>query len=151
MSAPLSLNDAVSRMTEEPPRSAPPTVVDVIVNTADIPAKATLSLVQLERDHALVVIRGAICEELLLNLRHHLQILVDLGVRYVVMDLAEVTVCPPQMVAELASVCTALSARQGWLRSITTAPCVALALDSAELTDLLPIYQAARTEFRHAS
>jgi hypothetical protein len=55
------------------------------------------------------------------------------------------------MVGELATACRALYPRQGWLRSITTAPCVADALESAELDDLFPIYRAAGTEFRYAS
>jgi hypothetical protein len=128
--------------------SAPP-ILDV-AGTGDTPAQATVSSVQLEQDHALVVVRGAVSEVFLLSVRQHLMKLVDAGVRYIVLDLAEVTVCPPELVVELAAACRALHA-QGWLRSITTAPCVAIALDFAELTDLFPLYQAARTEFRHAS
>lgn len=122
-----------------------------VADTSDIGARATISSVRLEQDHALVVIRGAVSEVFLLSLRQHLMSLVDAGLRYIVLDLAEVTVCPPQLVGELASVCRTLQERQGWLRSITTSPCVAIALDFAELTDLFPLYQAARTEFRHAS
>ena len=115
------------------------------------PCPSDRKLVQLERDHALVVVRGAVCEVFLLTLRRHLANLVAAGVRFVVLDLAEVTACPPEMVGELATACRELYTRQGWLRSITTAPCVADALESAELDDLFPIYRAAGTEFRYAS
>ena len=131
--------------------SQPATPVVEVIGAADAPARATVSFVQLEPDHALVVVRGAVGEVFLLTLRHHLANLVAAGVRFVVLDLAEVTACPPQMVSELATACRELYARQGWLRSITTAPCVAEALESAELDDLFPIYRAAGTEFRYAS
>ena len=98
-----------------------------------------------------MVVRGAVCEVFLLTLRQHLANLVAAGVRFVVLDLAEVTACPPEMVGELATACRELYTRQGWLRSITTAPCVADALESAELDDLFLIYRAAGTEFRYAS
>lgn len=55
----------------------------------------SISMRQLEHDHALVVVRGAICVEFLLSVRQHLRNLVDVGVRYIVVDLAEVTACPP--------------------------------------------------------
>ena len=116
-----------------------------------MPVEATVNSVQLEQDHALVVVRGAVCEVFLLTLRNHLANLVAAGVRYMVLDLAEVTACPAAMVGELAAACRELYARQGWLRSITTARCVAEALESADLDDLFPIYRAAGTEFRHAS
>ena len=103
---------------------------------------------QLGYDHALLVVRGEMCVEFLLSVRQHLTNLVNAGVRYVVVDLAEVTACPPQMVGELAAACRALHGRGGWLRSIATAPCVVTALESAALDDLFPIYRAARTEFR---
>ena len=108
-------------------------------------------LSQLEHDHALVVVRGKICVEFVPRLRQHLTNLVDAGVRYVVVDLAEVTACPPQMVGELAAACRALHARKGWLRSIASAPCVVTALESAAVDELFPIYRAARTEFREVS
>jgi anti-anti-sigma regulatory factor len=111
----------------------------------------TIRLVQLGHDHALVVVRGKICVEFLLRLRQHLTNLVDAGVRYVVVDLAEVTACPPQLVGELAAACRALHARAGWLRSIASAPCVVSALESAAVDELFPIYRAARTEFREVS
>jgi anti-anti-sigma regulatory factor len=72
-------------------------------------------------------------------------------VRYVVVDLAEVTACPAQLVGELAAACRALHAREGWLRSIASSPCVATALESATVDELFPIYRAARTEFRKVS
>jgi anti-anti-sigma regulatory factor len=115
------------------------------------PAGPTIMLCQLGYDHALVVVRGEICAEFLHSVRQHLTNLVDAGVRYVVVDLAEVTACPPQMVGELAAACRVLHAREGWLRSIASAPCVATALESAALDDLFPIYRAARTEFRAVS
>jgi anti-anti-sigma regulatory factor len=111
----------------------------------------SISIRQLEHDHALVVVRGAICVEFLLSVRQHLTNLVDVGVRYIVVDLAEVTACPPQMVGELAAACRALHAREGWLRSIASAPCVVTALESADVEELFPIYQAAHTEFRKVS
>jgi hypothetical protein len=58
----------------------------------------SITMVQLERDHALVVVRGELCVEFLFSVRQHLTDLVDVGVRYIVVDLAEVTLCPPQMV-----------------------------------------------------
>ena len=119
--------------------------------TAAAPTGPTIRLVQLEHDHALVVVRGKIGLEVLLKLRQHLTNLVDAGVRYVVVDLAEVTACPPQMVGELAAACRALHAREGWLRSIASAPCVVTALESAAVDELFPIYRAARTEFRKVS
>jgi anti-anti-sigma regulatory factor len=111
----------------------------------------SISMMQLEHDHALVVVRGAICVEFLLSVRQYLTNLVEVGVRYVVVDLAEVTACPPQMVGELAAACRALHAREGWLRSIASAPCVVTALESADVEELFPIYQAAHTEFRQVS
>lgn len=140
-------DDAAPRMaggTAPPP--APP--FDV---TAVAPAGPTIMLSQLGHDHALVVVRGKIGVEFLLSVRQHLTNLVDAGVRYVVVDLAEVTACPPQMVVELAAACRALHAREGWLRSIASAPCVVTALESAAVDDLFPIYRAARTEFREVS
>ena len=104
-------DDAAPRMaggTAPPP--APP--FDV---TAVAPAGPTIMLSQLGHDHALVVVRGKIGVEFLLSVRQHLTNLVDAGVRYVVVDLAEVTACPPQMVVELAAACRALHAREGWL------------------------------------
>ena len=144
---PMPTDDAASRMaggTAPPPAS--PFVVTAVASTGP-----TIRLVQLEHDHALVVVRGKICFEFLLSLRQHLTNLVDAGVRYVVMDLAEVTACPPQMVGELAAACRALHARKGWLRSIASAPCVVTALESAAVDELFPIYRAARTEFRDVS
>ena len=72
----------------------------------------------------------------------------DTGVRYVVVDLAEVTACPPQLVGELATACRPLHAREGWLQSIASAPCVVTALESAAVDELFPIYRAARTPSR---
>jgi anti-anti-sigma regulatory factor len=143
----LSMNAAASPMADGTSQLASPVVEVIGANDA----RATVSFVQLERDHALVVVRGAVCEVFLLTLRQHLASLVAAGVRFVVLDLAEVTACPPEMVGELATACRELYTRQGWLRSITTAPCVADALESAELDDLFPIYRAAGTEFRYAS
>jgi anti-anti-sigma regulatory factor len=143
----MPTDDAASRMadgTVTPP--APPFDVPALA-----PTGPTIRLVQLEHDHALVVVRGKICVEFLPRLRQHLTNLVDAGVRYVVVDLAEVTACPPQMVGELAAACRALHARKGWLRSIASAPCVVTALESAAVDELFPIYRAARTEFREVS
>ena len=145
----MSMNAAASPKADGTSQLALP-VVEVI-GADDGPARATVSFVQLERDHALLVVRGAVCEVFLLTLRQHLANLVAAGVRFVVLDLAEVTACPPEMVGELATACRELYTRHGWLRSITTAPCVADALESAELDDLFPIYRAAGTEFRYAS
>ena len=127
------------------PAALPVNVIDVA------PAGPTITLGQLGYDHALVVVRGEISGEFLRSVRQHLTSLVEAGVRYVVVNLAEVTACPPEMVGELATACRELYTRQGWLRSITTAPCVADVLESAELDDLFPIYRAAGTEFRYAS
>ena len=55
------------------------------------------------------------------------------------------------LIIELAAACRALHAREGWLRSIASAPCVVTALESAAVDDLFPIYRAARTEFREVS
>jgi hypothetical protein len=68
-----------------------------------------------------------------------------------VVDLAEVTACPAQLVGELAAACRVLHAREGWLRSIASSPCVVIALESATVDELFPIYRAARTEFRKVS
>ena len=115
------------------------------------PAEPTIMASQLGHDHALVVVRGKISVQFLRSVRQHLTSLVEARVRYVVVNLAEVTACPPQMVGELAAACRALHARQGWLRLIATAPCVVSALESAGVEDLFPIYRAARTEFREVS
>ena len=115
------------------------------------PAGPTIMASQLGHDHALVVVRGTISVEFLRSVRRHLTSLAEAGVRYVVVDLAEVTACPPQLVGELAAACRRLHARQGWLRSIASAPCVVAALESAAVDDLFPIYRAARTEFRKVS
>ena len=66
------------------------------VTEAAARAGPTIMLGQLGHDHALVVVRGEICVEFLLSVRQHLTSLVDAGVRYVVVDLAEVTACPPR-------------------------------------------------------
>jgi len=128
-----------------PPAANPFDVTDVT------PVGPTIMLSQLGHDHALVVVRGEICVEFLRSVRQHLTSLVDAGVRYVVVDLAEVTVCPPQMVGELAAACRALHAREGWLRLIASSPCVVSALESAAVDELFAIYRAARTEFREVS
>jgi len=127
------------------PPAAQAGVTDVLA------AGPSISMIQLQLDHALVVIRGEISAEFLLSVRQHLANLVDVGVRYVVVDLAEVTACPPQMVGELAAACRALHAREGWLPSIASAPCVVTALESADVGELFPIYRASRTEFRRVS
>jgi anti-anti-sigma regulatory factor len=145
----LFMNGAAARIAEG--TSQLPSRVAVVVDTDHEPVQATVSSVQLEQDHALVVVRGAVCEVFLPTLRNHLANLAAAGVRYMVLDLAEVTACPAAIVGELAAACRELYARQGWLRSITTARCVAEALESADLDDLFPIYRAAGTEFRHAS
>lgn len=130
--------------------AAPP--FDMTDHVTDVaPAGPTIMASQLGHDHALVVVRGKVCVEFLLSVRQHLSSLVDAGVRYVVMDLAKVTVCPAQMVGELAAACRALDAREGWLRLIASAPCVVSALESAAVDDLFAIYRAARTEFREVS
>ena len=115
---------------------------------AAAPTGPTIMLSQLGHDHALVVVRGKKCVEFLLSVRQHLTNLVDAGVRYVVVDLAEVTTCPPQLVGELATACRALHESEGWLRSIASAQCVVTALESAAVDELFPIYRAARTDFR---
>jgi anti-anti-sigma regulatory factor len=144
---PMPTDDAPSRMAG---RTAPPPAPPFDV-TAVAPTGPTIMLSQLGHDHALVVVRGKISVEFLLGLRQHLTNLVDAGVRYIVVDLAEVTACPPQLVGELAAACRALHAREGWLRAIASAPCVVTALESAAVEELFPIYRAARTEFRRAS
>jgi anti-anti-sigma regulatory factor len=111
------------------------------------PAEPTIILSQLGHDHALVVVRGELCGEFLLDVRAHLTSLADAGVRYDVLNLAEVTACPPELVGELAAACRALHARGGGLRSIASSPCVVTALESATVDDLFLIYRAARTEF----
>ena len=116
-----------------------------------VPAGPSISMTLLEHDHALVVVRGEICAEFLPTVRRRLTSLVNVGVRYVVVDLAEVTACPPQMVSELAAACRTLHTREGWLRSIASAPCVVTALESADVDELFPIYRAARTEFPRVS
>lgn len=60
------------------------------------PAGPTITLGQLGYDHALVVVRGEISVEFLRIVRQHLTSLVEAGVRYVVVNLAEVTACPPR-------------------------------------------------------
>lgn len=99
-------------------------------------AQPTIMLSQLGHDHALVVVRGELCVEFLLSVRQHLTSLVDAGVRYVVMDLAEVTACPPRWSA---------NSRQRVGRCTHG---VVTALESAAVDDLFPVYRAARTEFR---
>jgi len=142
----MPTGDAVFRTAGE--AVSPASAVDA---TDVTPVGPSISMTQLERDHALVVVRGELCVEFLLSVRQYLNNLVDVGVRYVVVDLAEVTTCPPQMVGELAAACRALHAREGWLRSIASAPCVVIALESADVEELFPIYQAAHTEFRKVS
>jgi hypothetical protein len=109
------MNAAAPPMADGTSQPASP-VREVIAadDAPEAPARATVSFVRLERDHALVVVRGAVCEVFLLTLRQHLANLVAAGVRFIVMDLAEVTACPPEMVGELATACWALYARQGW-------------------------------------
>ena len=102
----LSMNAAAPPMADGTSQLALPVVEVIGANDA----RATVSFVQLERDHALVVVRGAVCEVFLLTLRQHLASLVAAGVRFVVLDLAEVTACPPEVVGELATACRALRA-----------------------------------------
>jgi hypothetical protein len=87
------MNATASPMADGTSQLASPVVE--VVGAVDAPARATVSFVQLERDHALVVVRGAVCEVFLLTLRQHLANLEVAGVRFVVLDLAEVTACPP--------------------------------------------------------
>ena len=139
--------DDASAQTAYKTASPAPTAGAINVASVD----PSITMVQLERDHALVVVRGELGVEFLLSVRQHLTELVDVGVRYVVVDLAEVTACPAQMVGELAAACRALHAQQGWLRSIASAPCVVTALESADVDELFPIYRATCTEFRKVS
>jgi hypothetical protein len=52
------------------------------INVASV--DPSITMVQLERHHALVVVRGELGVEFLLSVRQHLTNLVDVGVRYVV-------------------------------------------------------------------
>jgi hypothetical protein len=70
-------------------RAASASPVAQVIAADDALALAIVSFVQLERDHALVVVRGAVCEMFLLILRQHLANLVAAGVRFVVLDFAE--------------------------------------------------------------
>ena len=65
------------------PAALPVNVIDVA------PAGPTITLGQLGYDHALVVVRGEISVEFLRSVRQHLTSLVEAGVRYVVVNLAE--------------------------------------------------------------
>jgi hypothetical protein len=47
-------------------------------------------------DHALVVVRGKISVEFVRSVRQHLTSLLEAGARYVVVNLAEATACPPK-------------------------------------------------------
>src|SRR5689334_12038354 len=111
--------------------TAPPAAYPV-----DVPAAPTIIVGQLGHHHALVVVSGEIGVAFLHSVRQHLTSLVDAGVCYIVVNLAEVTACPSQMVGELAAACRALHARDGWLRSIASAPCVVTALESATVPHL---------------
>jgi hypothetical protein len=91
------MNAAASSMADGTSQLASPVVE--VVGADDAPVRATVSFVQLEQDHALVVVRGAVCEVFLLTLRQHLANLVAAGVRFVVLDLAEVTACPPEQLS----------------------------------------------------
>jgi len=144
MPEPRMPTDDAGAQTAYQPASPAPTAGAIDVASVD----PSITMVQLERDHALVVVRGELCVEFLLSVRQHLTNLVAVGVRYIVVDLAEVTVCPPQMVGELATACRALHAQEGWLRSVASAPCVVTALESADVDELFPIYRAACTDRR---
>jgi hypothetical protein len=87
------MNATASPMADGTSQLASPVVE--VGGAVDAPARATVRFVQLARDHALVVVRGAVCEVFLLTLRQHLANLEVAGVRFVVLDLAEVTACPP--------------------------------------------------------
>jgi anti-anti-sigma regulatory factor len=147
MSEPRMPTDDAGAQTAYKAVSPTPTAGAVDVASVD----PSITMVQLEHDHALVVVRGELYVEFLLSVRQHLTSLVDVGVRYVVVDLAEVTACPPQMVGELAAACRALHTQNGWLRSIASAPCVVTALEAADVDELFPIYRATCTEFRKVS
>ena len=91
LTPPMPTDDAASRSgRNRSPAALPFNVIEVA------PAGPTITLGQLGYDHALVVVRGELCVEFLRSVRQHLTSLVEAGVRYVVVDLAEVTACPPR-------------------------------------------------------
>ena len=83
---------------------------------------------------------GELCVESSSACGEHRTNLVDMGVRYVVVDLAEVTVCPSLMVGELAAACRALHGQQGVAAIDRSAPGVVTALESADVDELFPIW-----------
>lgn len=111
-------------------------------STSASPAGGSVDWEQMGREHALLIARGVIDDAVLADFPDRIEALVDSGVRYVVVDLSQVSSCSTGLVAALAQACRVLLHRHGWLRSVATAACVTVALEQAEATDLLAVYQA---------
>lgn len=105
-------------------------------------AGGALDWSQVGWEHALLIARGAIDDGVLAEFQPRITALVAAGVRYLVADLSQVSSCSPGVVAELAQGCRIFAQRDGWLRSVATAACVTDALEQADVTDLLTVYQA---------
>jgi anti-anti-sigma factor len=103
----------------------------------------TVDHVALPPEHALMVLRGPLNPSNTPQLRHGLdQCLHDPALRYLVLDLSQVSTCEPAALPLLAATARQLCQRHGWLRLVATHPAVLDALDTTSLADLLAIYSA---------
>ncbi|MEN3270280.1 STAS domain-containing protein [Pseudonocardia sp.] len=107
------------------------------------PAAPAIRSVQPDRDHGVLEVAGALCQDNAAELRQRVEGLLVAGVRYLLVDLAEADGCDPAVMGVLADAARLLEGRQGWLRINPngTLP-VAAKLDEATLPDLFAIYRA---------
>jgi anti-anti-sigma regulatory factor len=106
-------------------------------------AAPAIRSVQPDRDHGVLEVAGALCQDNAAELRQRVEGLLVAGVRFLLVDLAEVDGCDPVVIGVLADAARLLEGRQGWLRinPNRTLPAAAK-LDEATLPDLFAIYRA---------
>jgi hypothetical protein len=111
---------------------------------ASPPATApAIRSVQPDRDHGVLEVAGALCQDNAAELRQRVEGLLVAGVRFLLVDLAEVDGCDPVVIGVLADAARLLEGRQGWLRINPSRDLpIAEKLDEATLPDLFAIYRA---------
>ena len=103
--------------------------------------RGVLTCGRLDPEHALLVGRGGIDDTVVAEFGDQVSALVAEGVRFLVLDLSQVSSCDPGLVPALAQAGRTVHAHHGWMRMAAIAPCVTATLDLATLGDLFAVYE----------
>jgi anti-anti-sigma regulatory factor len=115
-------------------------------------AAPVIRSVQPDRDHGVLEVAGALCQDNAAELRQRVEGLLVAGVRYLLVDLAEADGCDPMVMGVLADAARLLEGRQGWLRiNPNRSLPIGAVLDEATLPDLFAIYRASAGTSRPGS